>query len=83
MVHQFLYIVHENTDEFGWQYRHQWPHSVPGPKEEPWSNKQNSSSRVRRRIWMTTVCPRQDLVRAKRYLAENLRVDNGIIKKQG
>jgi hypothetical protein len=83
MIHQFIYIVHEHTDEFGWQYRHQWPHSVPGPKEEPWSNKQNSSSRVRRRIWMTTVVPRQDLVRAKRYLAENLRIDNGIIKKQG
>jgi hypothetical protein len=83
MVHQFIYLVHEHTDEFGWQFRHQWPHSAPGPKDEPWSSKQNSSSRVRRRIWMTTVVPRQDLVRAKRYLAENLRVDNGMIKKQG
>eukprot|EP01040_Poterioochromonas_malhamensis_P004390 gene4390-4706_t len=83
MVHQFIYIIHENTDEFGWQYRHQWPYAVPGPKDEPWSPKQNSSSRVRRRIWMTTVVPRQDLVRAKRYLAENLRIDNGMIKKQG
>eukprot|EP01039_Chlorochromonas_danica_P021668 gene21668-26772_t len=35
MVHQFIYIIHENTDEFGWQYRHQWPYAVPGPKDEP------------------------------------------------
>lgn len=38
---------------------------------------------VRRRIWMTTIVPRVDLVRAKRLLSENVRMDNGNVKLQG
>ncbi len=32
---------------------------------------------------MTTIVPRKDLVRAKRLLSENVRIDNGVAKLQG
>lgn len=84
MVHQYIYIVNENTDEFGWQYRSQWSAlGPPGPKDEPWVNSYQKNSIVRRRIWMTTIVPRQELTRAKRLLSENVRSDNGIVKLQG
>lgn len=84
MVHQYIYIIHDNTDDFGWQYRSDWPQTpVPGPRDEPWTNQPYPFSRVRRRIWMTTIVPRQELVKAKRLLSENVRIDSGIIKLQG
>jgi hypothetical protein len=84
MAHQYIYILHENTDEFGWQYRSQWSAlGPPGPKDEPWTPTPNLNSKVRRRIWLTTIVPKYELVRAKRLLAENLKIDYGNVKLQG
>lgn len=79
MVHQYIYIVHGNTDQNGWQYRS----SFSGTKEEQWVNFPLPHCVVRRRIWMTTIVPRYDLIRSKRLLSENLRIDNGIAKMEG
>jgi hypothetical protein len=76
MVHNFIWVIHEATDEFGWQYRHQWP-TVSRREEQVWTSSFQANSRVRRRVWMTTVVPKQDLVKAKRYLYENLMRDDG------
>jgi hypothetical protein len=84
MAHQYIYILHEHTDEFGWQYRTQWSAlGPPGPKDEPWTPTPTINSRVRRRIWLTTIVPKYELVRAKRLLAENLKIDYGNVKLQG
>eukprot|EP01031_Cornospumella_fuschlensis_P039494 gene39494-48084_t len=84
MAHQYIYLIHDNTDSYGWQYRSQWPpFGPPGPKDEQWSKVMKPTSRVRRRIWMTTIVPRLDLVRVKRLLSENLRIDRGKIKLEG
>eukprot|EP01033_Poteriospumella_lacustris_P007177 gene7177-5168_t len=84
MAHQYIYILHEYTDEYGWQYRSQWSAlGPPGPKDEPWTREPTATSRVRRRIWLTTIVPKYELVRAKRLLAENLKIDYGNVKLQG
>ncbi|RYH15851.1 hypothetical protein EON65_30980, partial [archaeon] len=84
MAHQYIYLIHDNTDSYGWQYRSQWPpYGPPGPLDEQWSKVMKTTSQVRRRIWMTTIVPRMDLVRVKRLLSENLRVDRGKIKLEG
>lgn len=84
MAHQYIYIIHDHTDDYGWQYRSQWSAlGPPGPKDEPWVNQLTPNSRVRRRIWLTTIVPRSDLVRAKRLLSENLKIDYGNLKMQG
>eukprot|EP00981_Chlorochromonas_danica_P011190 scaffold3799_cov168-Ochromonas_danica.AAC.3 len=84
MAHQYIYIVHENTDIHGWQYRSQWPpQGIPNPHDEQWSKSMQSNSTVRRRIWMTTIVPRIDLVRVKRLLSDNLRLDQGAVRFQG
>ena len=83
MAHQYIYIVHDNTDENGWQYRSRWSSGTVGPKQEPWVSSPLASSMVRRRIWMTTVVERQNLTLAKRLLSDNVRVDSGGYKMQG
>ena len=80
MAHQYIYVVHDNTDEHGWQYRSMWPIQGPGSgggggREEPWSASLMASSMVRRRVWMTTIVPRESLTVAKRLLCENIRAD--------
>ena len=77
MAHQYIYIVHDNTDEQGWQYRSHWSDGEVKEGDEPWTNCPVASSMVRRRIWMTTVVDRLYLTLAKRLLSENIRTDNG------
>lgn len=83
MAHQYIYIVHDNTDEHGWQYRSRWSDGVEDEKKEPWTRSPLASSQVRRRIWMTTVVDRLHLTLSKRLLSDNIRVDSGAYRMQG
>jgi hypothetical protein len=83
MAHQYIYVVHDNTDEQGWQYRSRWNEGTLGKDDEPWVRSPLASSMVRRRVWMTTVVDRLYLSLAKRLLSDNIRVDNGGYKMQG
>jgi hypothetical protein len=85
MAHQYLYIVHGDTDENGWQYRSAWSEGWQvGPKDEPWTKESiTKTSAVRRRMWMTTIVPRDNLLRARRLLAENLQIDDGRVRLEG
>lgn len=85
MAHQYIYIVHDRTDKCGWQYRSTWPSTaIPSAKEEQWVKDYISQFHyVRRRIWMTTIVQRIDLVRTKRLLSDNVHIDHGTIKLQG
>ena len=85
MAHQYIYIVHEKTDKVGWQYRSTWPSTaIPSPKEEQWVKDYISHFHfVRRRVWMTTIVQRVDLVQSKRLLSDNVHVDHGSMKLQG
>jgi len=83
MAHQYIYIVHDNTDEQGWQYRSRWSDGEVKQGDEPWVPSPLASSMVRRRIWMTTVVDRLYLTLSKRLLSDNIRVDNGGYKMQG
>ena len=48
MAHQYLYIVHDQTDEKGWQYRSTWSEGWQvGPKDEPWTSTKTKTSAVR------------------------------------
>lgn len=83
MAHQYIYIVHENTDEQGWQYRSRWAEGDGDERNEPWTRSPLASSMVRRRVWMTTVVDRLYLTLSKRLLSDNIRVDSGGYKMQG
>jgi hypothetical protein len=83
MAHQYLYIVHDNTDEQGWQYRSRWSVGDADEKKEPWTNRPLASSMVRRRVWMTTVVDRLYLTLSKRLLSDNIRAECGGYKMQG
>lgn len=71
-VHQYIYVLHGNTDDHGWQYRSDWSEGVLEPQDEQWTGVHTDQHEVRRRIWMTTVVKRDDLIRAKRILSESL-----------
>lgn len=71
-VHQYIYVLHGNTDDHGWQYRSDWSEGVLEPQDEQWIGVHTEQHEVRRRIWMTTVVKRDDLIRAKRILSESL-----------
>eukprot|EP01034_Spumella_vulgaris_P032681 gene32681-40330_t len=86
MVHQYIYVVHDQTDAHGWQYNADWNtnHVSNFSKEnEGWTPLCLAHSTVRRRIWMTTVVAREDLNRSKRLLSENTQNDTGHIYMQG
>ncbi|KAJ1416563.1 hypothetical protein B484DRAFT_154307 [Ochromonadaceae sp. CCMP2298] len=83
MAHQYIYVMHGNTDANGWQYRSQWSAGSLGKSDEPWTNSPLASSCVRRRVWMTTIVGRENLTIAKRLLSDNVRVDSGGYKMQG
>ena len=83
MAHQYIYVVHDNTDEQGWQYRSKWSEGALTGRDEPWTSSPLASSMVRRRIWMTTVVNRQYLTVSKRLLSDNIRVDSAGYKMQG
>ena len=69
-VHQLIYVVQQNTDEHGWQYRSAWPRFALETTDEPWLNRNNSRADVRRRLWMTTVVKRDEIIAAKRKISD-------------
>mmetsp|Transcript_23543 Transcript_23543/g.21418 ORF Transcript_23543/g.21418 Transcript_23543/m.21418 type:complete len:1061 (-) Transcript_23543:928-4110(-) len=71
-VHQYIYVKHTNTDDHGWQYRSDWSVGVLSPQDEQWVGVNADGRDVRRRLWMTTVVRRDDVIRAKRILSESL-----------
>ena len=86
MCHQYIYVVHDGTDEHGWQYRNDWNTNIVTnfhKENDSWSAYYEPTHYVRRRIWMTTVVARSDLVRSKRLLSENVKMDAGSIRMQG
>lgn len=76
MLHQYIYIIQQNTDEHGWQYRSKWSNGlINGRGEEQWSEAPGENKMVRRRLWMTTVVKKNDLGKAKKIIAESLGVN--------
>eukprot|EP00596_Hydrurales_sp_CCMP1899_P005218 CAMPEP_0119052392 /NCGR_PEP_ID=MMETSP1177-20130426/73707_1 /TAXON_ID=2985 /ORGANISM="Ochromonas sp, Strain CCMP1899" /LENGTH=720 /DNA_ID=CAMNT_0007031945 /DNA_START=118 /DNA_END=2280 /DNA_ORIENTATION=+ len=69
-VHQLLYVVQQSTDEHGWQYRSHWPKVASETADEPWCNNHATNADVRRRLWMTTVVRRDDILSAKRKISD-------------
>jgi hypothetical protein len=65
-----LLVFQQSTDERGWQYRSQWPQQALEPTDEQWSNNNATNADVRRRLWMTTVVKRDDVLSAKRKISE-------------
>ena len=63
-------MVQHSTDEHGWQYRSQWPRFALEPTDESWTNQNNPKADVRRRLWMTTVVKRDDVLTAKRKISD-------------
>ena len=70
MAHNFIWVVNENTDDFGWEYRRKWPSFSSNKPEPSWDNCPKPDSRVRRRLWMSTVVPGNDLLKTKHLLSE-------------
>lgn len=69
-VHQLIYVVQQNTDEHGWQYRSSWPRYALETSDEPWSSRNSTRADVRRRLWMTTVVKRDEVITAKRKISD-------------
>lgn len=65
-------MKHHNTDDHGWQYRSDWSVGVLNPQDEQWVGVNADGRDVRRRLWMTTVVRKDDMIRAKRILSETL-----------
>jgi hypothetical protein len=63
-------VVQQSTDEHGWQYRSDWPKLALEGMDEPWSNNNATNADVRRRLWMTTVVKRDDILIAKRKISD-------------
>ena len=79
MMHQYVYIVQQNTDENGWQYRSDWSEGALSSKDEQWAEKYVPAvHNVRRRLWMTTVVKKADVIGAKKLVYDSL---NGPSKK--
>ena len=66
----FSAVVQQNTDEHGWQYRSSWPRFALEPSDEQWSSRNGPRADVRRRLWMTTVVKRDEVIAAKWKIAE-------------
>jgi hypothetical protein len=70
VVHQFIYQVNPNTDDFGWQYRSKWSDGVKDKDEEWVALFDEKKHFVRRRLWFTSVV--NDMMRAKQLLHSGL-----------
>ena len=71
-----------NTDPDGWQYRSEWPRAVLTEADEPWSAMplESQQSTARRRLWMTTVVMRDDVLAAKRKISDTIQAhQRGVI----
>jgi hypothetical protein len=78
MLHQYIYVVQQNTDEYGWQYRSTWSNgSIESKDEEGWVSMCDESKNVRRRLWMTIVVKQEDVMKAKRIVYEELNKSKG------
>ena len=62
--------MQQNTDEHGWQYRSSWPRFALESSDEAWSGTNGPRADVRRRLWMTTVVKRDEIIAAKRKIAD-------------
>ena len=69
LVHQFIYFIGSNTDDYGWQYRSKWSNGSIDNKDEPWADSYDEKKHhVRRRLWMTTVVKQDDVINAKKMM---------------
>lgn len=73
MMHQYINIVQQNTDENGWQYRSNWAEGTLSSKDEQWVERFKPGFHfVRRRLWMTTVVKKNDVMAAKKLVYDSL-----------
>ena len=70
-------VVHDGTDEFGWQYRSTWPDQTLELQNELWSKYNDPNADVRWRMWMTTMVKLGDLLEAK------VRISEALLSRQG
>ena len=69
LVHQFIYFIGSNTDDYGWQYRSTWSNGSMYSKDEPWAASYDEKKHhVRRRLWMTVVVKQDDVINAKKMI---------------
>ena len=69
LVHQFIYFVGSNTDDYGWQYRSKWSNGSIDNKDEPWADSYDEKKHhVRRRLWITTVVKQDEVINAKKMM---------------
>lgn len=73
-MHQYINIVQQNTDENGWQYRSDWAEGgTLSSKDEQWVDRYKQGVHfVRRRLWMTTVVKKNDVMSAKKLVYDSL-----------
>jgi hypothetical protein len=84
-LHSFIYILGTRTDSNGWEYRSNWDNddvvesanqALQEAEIEEWNSNprdaQGNDKHVRRRIWMTSIIPVQDLQRAQRCVHDYL-----------
>ena len=75
-LHHFIYVLEEDRDETGWEYRSDWSDGTPGEDDEQWSRvRKQGSANVRRRVWMTSVVKDEELAQAKEKVSEFLTTD--------
>lgn len=72
-LHQYIYLLQNNTDEHGWQYRSDWSTGVLDGLDEQWVPHNSDGLDVRRRMWFITVCKKDDIQNAKMILSEAVR----------
>ena len=55
-LHHFIYVLGEDRDENGWEYRSDWSDGTPGEDDEQWCRvRKQGNANVRRRVWMASV----------------------------
>ena len=73
MMHQYINIVQANTDENGWQYRSDWSDGALSSRDEQWTDRYRAGYHfVRRRLWMTTVVKKNEIMNSKRVVYDSL-----------
>jgi len=53
-VHHFIYLLGDDRDDHGWEYRRDWSDGSVPEGQELWTN-DATDRHVRRRMWMTSV----------------------------
>jgi hypothetical protein len=77
-IHEYIYVLGEERDCYGWECRSDWSDGKDTGKE-PW-RRDCRGANVRRRIWMSSVVKTDQLQRAKQALTEAIQkeVDSGV-----